>query len=299
MNAIEITNLKKYFGAVKAVNNISLSINEGEIFGFLGPNGAGKTTTIRLILDFIHANSGKIKIFGRDSHYEYDEIKKDLGYIPSEDTLYENWNGLDHFQLFEGIYGKSKNLKKLLDIFDYNPRKRVNELSSGNKKKLAIILALMHEPKILISDEPTNGLDPLLQNRFYETLVAMNKEGMTIFMSSHNLSEVEKICGKFSIIKDGEIITTEKISTLHDKKIFNIDVIFSEKINPLIFKEEGLEIISNNENKFTFQVKKDISGAVKTLSKYHMENIEINHASLEDIFLEFYGVKKNHNNHNN
>jgi len=299
MNALEIKNIKKHFGKVKAVDNISLNVEEGEIFGFLGPNGAGKTTTIRLILDFIHKNSGSIKVFGKDSHHDYAEIKENLGYIPSEDTLYENWNGFDHIRLYEGVYGKSENLKDLINIFDYNPKRKILELSSGNKRKLAIILALMHKPKLLISDEPTSGLDPLLQNRFYETLLKMNKEGMTIFMSSHNLSEVEKTCSRFAIIKDGRLIATEKISTLHDKKIFNIDVIFSKHMDSKVFKKAGLDIISENENRFTFQVKKDITGALKILSKYHMENVEINHASLEDIFLEFYGVKKSDNNHNN
>jgi len=297
MNAIEITNLKKYFGKVKAVDNISLDVEEGDIFGFLGPNGAGKTTTIRLILDFIHKQSGSIKIFGKDSHHNYPEIKRFLGYIPSEDTLYENWNGYDHINLYQGIYGKSKNLHELLDIFDYNPSRKILELSSGNKRKLAIVLALMHQPKLLISDEPTSGLDPLLQIRFYETLVKMNKEGMTIFMSSHNLTEVEKTCNRFAIIKDGKIISSEKISTLHDKKIFNIDVIFSKPVDSSVFQKAGMEIISKDDTKFTFQVKKDISNALKILSSYHLENIEINHASLEDIFLEYYGVKKDHNNH--
>jgi len=298
MNVVEIKNLKKYFGSVKAVDDISLTVEQGEIFGFLGPNGAGKTTTIRLILDFIHKDTGFVKIFGKDSHQNYAEIKKELGYIASEDTLYENWNGLDHIRLYEEVYGKSKNLKELLLSFDYDPQRRVSELSTGNKRKLAIILALMHEPKLLISDEPTSGLDPLLQNRFYETLLKMNKKGMTIFMSSHNLGEVEKTCSKFSIIKDGKLIATEKISTLHNKKIFNIDVIFSQKVDPLVFKNSGLEIIANHDKQFSFKAKKDINNALKIISKHHLENIEINHASLEDIFLEFYGINKNNNNQN-
>jgi len=296
MNVIEIKNLKKYFKAVKAVDDISLNVEEGEIFGFLGPNGAGKTTTIRLMLDFIHKQEGYIKILGKDSHHDYADIKKKVGYIPSEDTLYENWNGLDHIRLFEGVYGKSENLEELISIFDFDPKRKVIDLSSGNKRKLAIILALMHKPKLLISDEPTSGLDPLLQNRFYETITRMNKEGMTVFMSSHNLGEVERTCTNFGIIKSGKIIACERIADLHHKKIFNIDVIFSKTVNPAIFNKSHLEIISHSQNKYTFKVKKDINEAICILAKYKLENIEIYHASLEDIFMEFYGISKSNNN---
>ena len=191
-NAIEIVDLKKRFGSVKAVDGVTFKAEQGEAFGFLGPNGAGKTTTIRCLMDFIRPTSGKISIFGKDAQKDSVELKKLIGYLPGNVKLYGNWNGWDHIRFIESIRGKSKNVDDLIQKLDFNPKVRFHSLSSGNKQKLGLILTLMNEPKLLVMDEPTVGLDPLLQNTIYGLLNDLKKKGTTIFVSSHNLPEVEK-----------------------------------------------------------------------------------------------------------
>ncbi|TSC92557.1 MAG: antibiotic transport system ATP-binding protein, partial [Candidatus Berkelbacteria bacterium Licking1014_85] len=200
MIVIQINNLKKHFGKIKALDGVDFEVNEGEIFGFLGPNGAGKTTTIRCIMDFINPTSGEINIFGRDSHKDSVELKKLIGYLPSENRLYSDWTGYDHVDFIAKLRGKDKIADILIKKLDYDPSRIVKHLSTGNRQKLSFILALINKPKLLILDEPTNGLDPLLQNKIYEILHDLQKEGTTILMSSHNLHEVEEICTRAAII---------------------------------------------------------------------------------------------------
>src|SRR4030042_3254268 len=169
MAAISVTNLKKYFGKTRAVDGISFEVNEGEIMGFLGPNGAGKTTTIRCLMDFIRPTQGQIEILGKDAQKNAPEVKADIGYLSSEVDLYKSWTGQEHIHFLEKIRGISKFDEELISELKFNPRKKVSALSTGNRQKLGLILALMHQPKLLILDEPTVGLDPLLHNYIYET----------------------------------------------------------------------------------------------------------------------------------
>lgn len=294
MNTIQIKKLKKYFSVlggqspIKAVDDVSFDVKQGEIFGFLGPNGAGKTTTIRCMMDFIRPNSGTIKIASYDAQKDSVLLKKDIGYLSSDMRLYENWTGQDHIDLLEKIRGRKKYNEKLISKLIFNPKIKVRYLSSGNKQKLNLILALMHQPKILILDEPTIGLDPLLQNTIYQILKEFQQKGATIFMSSHNLAEVEKVCSRVAIIKSGKLIATESIAVLKSKKIYMVDIIFTEKYELKSFEDKDIEIISQNPNQLTLKVKTDINKIVKLLSKYNLKSLQITHASLEDIFLEFY-----------
>ena len=223
MIAIETTNLTKYYGDNKGISNLNLSVNSGEIFGFIGPNGAGKSTTIRTLLNFIFPSGGSAKIFGLDSVKQTKEIKKLIGYVPSEVNYYDDMKVKELFQysakFYDGNFGER--IKQLTSIFQLDDNKVVSDLSLGNKKKVAIIQALIHQPKLLILDEPTSGLDPLMQNKFFEVLKEENQKGMTIFFSSHNLSEVQKICDRVAIIKNGEIIQIEEIEKLKNKNYKN------------------------------------------------------------------------------
>lgn len=290
MPAIKINNLVKHFGKTKAVNNISFEIPQGEIFGFLGPNGAGKTTTIRAMMDFIRPNSGSIKILDHDAQVDTVWIKKNVGYLSSTTQLYDHWNGDDHIKLIENIRGHSEYLHDLIEKLSFNPKIRVKNLSTGNKQKLALILALMHRPKILILDEPTSGLDPILQNTIYEILREIQVSGTTIFMSSHNLHEVEEVCTRVGIIKDGKMVATESIVNLKKKRLYTVQVYFdkSEKLDLKDFDGQDIKIIASNTHSLTLQVKEDINPILKKLSEYHLHDLEIKHASLEEIFLEFY-----------
>jgi ABC-2 type transport system ATP-binding protein len=288
MTAIQIENLKKYFGKVKAVDGISLDIEDGEVFGYLGPNGAGKTTTIACIMDFLRPDEGKILINGLDARAESTALKAIMGYIPADVRLYENWNGWDHLNMIENLRGKSTILPQLVRDFQFDPNVKVKNLSTGNKQKLSIIMALMPQPHILILDEPTRGLDPLLQNAFFRWLQAFKEAGATVFMSSHNLNEVEHVCSRVAIIKAGKLVTIENIKDMKGKRVLLVTAEFDEVVKPSVFKLENVEIVEQFENRFVFKNSGDINPLLKVLAKYKVRDLEIDHATLEDIFLEFY-----------
>ncbi|HBL51796.1 MAG TPA: ABC transporter [Candidatus Blackburnbacteria bacterium] len=286
-NAISIQNLKKYFGQTKAVDGISLDIAPSEIFGFLGPNGAGKTTTIRCLMDFIRPTSGSISILGLDSQKDSVNIKKEVGFLSGDVRLYDNWTGTEHFSLVENLNGKSDILLSLIERLDFNPKIKAKTLSSGNKQKLGLILALMHQPQVLILDEPTVGLDPLLQNTIYEILREFRKKGCTIFMSSHNLREVEVVCDRVGIIKNGKMVALETIANLKRLALHKVKAYFEKPIDPALFDHQ-VDIIKSAANFLEMQTKGDINALIKTLSQQKLQDLEIERASLEDIFMEYY-----------
>ena len=288
MPAIEIKNLKKYFGKVKAVDGISLVVEKGEIFGFLGPNGAGKTTTIRCMMDFIRPTGGKIRIFGKDARQDSVELKKNIGYLSSDIYLYDKWTGQEHIDFAVSLKGPSPRLGSLIKRLDFNPKAKVKTLSTGNKQKLNIILSFLGTPDILILDEPTRGLDPLLQNEIYAILQEFQKEGKTIFLSSHNLPEVERICGRVGIIRQGKIVAVERIEDLKNKSMHSGRVSFEGVFAKNDFLKEGFTITGQNHNGFTFTIRGEINPFLNTLAKYRVKDFEIAHANLEDIFLTFY-----------
>lgn len=290
MQAIEIKNLKKYFGKVQAVNNISFSVAQGEIFGFLGPNGAGKTTTIRCLMDFIHPDSGEIKILGSDSHRDSVAIKEKIGFLSGDVRLYENYTGLDHIHYLEQIHQKTSIARDLAKKLDFNLKTKFRTLSSGNKQKMALILALMNQPELIILDEPTTGLDPILQNTVYNILEDFKAQGSTIFMSSHNLSEVERICSRVAIIRAGKIVATENIQTLKDKRMHKAIVHFSDHFTKSDFNFDGVEVQEELKDGLILNIKGNVDPLIKKLAKYKIKDLEITHAPLEEIFLEFYKV---------
>ncbi|MCK4310921.1 MAG: ABC transporter ATP-binding protein, partial [Methanomicrobia archaeon] len=263
---------------------LSFSIEKGEIFGFLGPNGAGKTTTIRTLLGFLRPTGGKAFIFGKDIEKEILEIKELTGYIPGELNLYGDLTA----GAFLGYFGKlrknfdEKKLKELLEIFDVPLERKIKGYSRGMKQKLGIIQAFMHNPELIIMDEPTAGLDPLLQGKFYDYLREEKKEGKTMFISSHILTEVEKISDRVGIIKDGNLIALENIEALKSKKGKVVKVKTKEKI-----KIRGIK--TEEENGWTtFVVTKNVDDIIKKLAKYTIEDIEIGELSLEEIFMHYY-----------
>lgn len=285
---IEIKNLKKYFGATKAVDNISLLVEKGDIFGFLGPNGAGKTTTIRAMMGFIAPTAGQIKILGFDALTNRVILKQKIGYLTSDLRLYDNWTGQDHINFIAKFRGKSKIINVLIKKFNFDKSTQVKYLSTGNKQKLGLILALMNNSDVLILDEPTRGLDPILQNTFYEILGDLKKQGITVFMSSHNLPEVERVCDKVAVIKDGKIVANETIESIKEKKIHLVSAYFYEKINKNNFKFANTEIITADNDKIQLKVKGDINKIIGRIAKYKIKDIKITYANLEDIFLDFY-----------
>src|SRR5680860_99542 len=278
---VVIKNLSKYFGKLHAVDGISFNIKKGETFGFLGPNGAGKSTTIRCLMGFNKPTNGSISVFGHDMSKDSTTAKQQIGYLPGNVKLYDNWTGWDHIRFFESVRGKSGNIDSLIDRFDFDPKAKFRHLSSGNKQKLGLILTLMHEPKLLVMDEPTVGLDPLLQYEIHKVLMEMHSRGTTILISSHNLSEVERLCNRVAIIKEGKIVAVESIKTLGEKKIHKIKVHFGDEFKMSEFEMDGVDKIKVIADRLLITTSGDLNPILRKFSKHKVLDIEIAHASLE------------------
>lgn len=287
MESIKIKNLTKTYGKARGIDNIDLTINKGEIFGFIGPNGAGKSTTIKCIMNLINKNSGDILINEKQDVKKNYRIKEEIGYLPSEIHLYEDLTVKKMLEYSESFYKKdcTKRKNELVKRLDIDTSKKIDELSLGNLKKVGIVLALMHEPKIVIMDEATSGLDPLMQEQFYEILEEEKEKGTTIFFSSHILSEIKRICDKVAIIREGKIIKIDTIENLSDSQLLRVTV-SSDQINE-IRRELNIEELPNNEE-LKFMYKEDINKLINSLSKYNLKKIFIEETSLEEIFMHYY-----------
>ncbi len=289
MAVLEVTNLKKYFGGTKAVDDISFSVEQGEIFGFLGPNGAGKTTTIRCLMDFIRPTTGTISLLGKDVQHHGVTLKENIGYLSGNVRLYSRWTGQMHIDFVKAFNGIHQDMSaELIKRFDFDPSVKTKQLSSGNKQKLGIILAFMHRPKLLIMDEPTNALDPLLQNEVYKLIEEATEWGATVFMSSHNLAEVDRVCSRVGIIKNGKMVATESITSLKEKRLYTVTAYFADTYDKSAFDGNGFSITKELTDGLVIQTKGDINPLIDLLQQQKLRDITIAHASLEDIFLEFY-----------
>ena len=292
MYIIETNNLCKSYGKSRGIIDVNLKIKEGEIFGFVGPNGAGKSTTIRTLLNFIFPTSGSAKILGKDIVKESSEIKKYIGYVPSEVKFYDEVKVKDIIKYSASFYNNvsQEEVDKLYKILDVDINKKMSELSLGNKKKVAIVQALIHRPKLLILDEPTNGLDPLIQKKLFELLEEARENGTTVFLSSHNLVEVENLWDRVAVIKDGKIIDTIVIEKLSKKLGLKV-VIKSNEINEDKINEINGQVISKEKNEFIFHYNNGVDALVKELSKYKIEKLLISEQTLEDTFMNYYEGK--------
>ena len=293
MYVIETNNLCKSYGKSRGIIDVNLKIKEGEIFGFVGPNGAGKSTTIRTLLNFIFPTSGSAKILGKDIVKESSEIKKYIGYVPSEVKFYDEVKVKDIIKYSASFYNNvsQEEVDKLYKILDVDINKKMSELSLGNKKKVAIVQALIHRPKLLILDEPTNGLDPLIQKKLFELLEEARENGTTVFLSSHNLVEVENLCDRVAVIKDGKIIDTIVIEKLSKKLGLKV-VIKSNEINEDKINEINGQVISKEKNEFIFHYNNGVDSLIKELSKYKIEKLLISEQTLEDTFMNYYERKE-------
>ena len=285
---LEIQNLTKYYGKIRGVENLTLKLEEGEIFGFIGPNGAGKSTTIRSIMNLINKSSGKVFIENKEFNKDCIDIKEKIGYLPSEIYFYDDLTVKGMLDYHESFYIKDIHNRRieLVNKLQLDEKKKIEDLSLGNLKKLGIILAFMHEPKILILDEPTSGLDPIMQNIFYDLLKEEKAKGHTIFYSTHVLSEVSKICDRVGIIKEGQLIKIEKIEDLFSNSL-TVVTVTSNQVSD-IEKELNIDIISKDENTIQFGNSLSHDELIKKLSKYKIDRILIEEATLEDMFLHYY-----------
>jgi len=285
---LEIKNLTKYYGSILGVKDLSISLNEGEIFGFIGPNGAGKSTTIRAVMNLINKNSGKIFIDGSELTKDDIKLKEIIGYLPSEINLYDDLTVKEMLDFNESFYRKNihKRRCELVKKLKLDESKKIEELSLGNLKKVAIVIAFMHSPKLLILDEPTSGLDPIMQQVFEELLMEEKQKGTTILYSTHILSEISKICDRVGIIKEGSLVTIKTKKQIEEENLTFV-TIESNDIEKII-KELDEDIIKKEDNlvKFKNNLLPDV--LIKTLSKYKIDKLLIEEATLEDMFLHYY-----------
>ncbi|MBT2683919.1 ABC transporter ATP-binding protein [Bacillus sp. ISL-37] len=290
MNVIEIKNLTKMYGKARGIEDVSFNVKEGEIFGFIGPNGAGKSTTIRTLLSLIYPTSGSATIFGKDIITAAPEIKKDIGYLPSEVFYYDNMKVMDLLKYSASFYKKdcTKRIKELADIMELDLTKKIDDLSLGNKKKVGIVQGLLHEPKLIILDEPTSGLDPLMQQKFFDLLEKENKKGATILFSSHILSEVQRLCDRVAIIKDGRIVTVEKISTLKENTYKKFKIETNSVIDKTLFNIDGVNQLVQDGGLVSFLFRGNINSITKKIAEIEIANLWVEEPDLEEIFMHYY-----------
>ena len=290
MNVIQTYGLTKYYGKVRGVENLDLEVKPGEIFGFLGPNGAGKTTTIRLLLDLIRPTRGRAEIFGLDVRTHSLEIRQRLGNLPGDVSLYENLSGEEFLVLIDKLHhnrgGKRKD--ELAERLDIDLSRKIRTYSKGMKQKVAIIQALMNDPELLILDEPTSGLDPLVQREFYNLLNEERERGKTVFLSSHILPEVERICDRVGILRDGLLVDVENIDDLKTKRVRKLELTLREEVPEERLKIPGTKLLYYRNQHVELEVYVHIGELIPKLAELPLEDIVFPEATLEDTFMKFY-----------
>lgn len=289
MNIIEFNKLTKYYGDVKGCKDIDFNVKEGEIFGFIGPNGAGKSTTIRTMLSLIYPTSGSVTIFGKDAIEFGPEVREEIGYLPSEIFYYDKMKVEDLLKYSASFYKKecTDRLYELAEIMELDLTRKIQDLSLGNKKKVGIVQGLLHSPKLIVLDEPTSGLDPLMQKKFFELIKEENSKGATVLFSSHILSEVQQLCDRVAIIKDGEIISIQEIKALKEDtyKKFTFK---GQNLNNGIFKVDGISNLVQADNQVTFFFKGNVNSIIQIASGLDLKDILVEEPTLEEIFMHYY-----------
>ncbi len=290
--AIEIKKLSKSYGSHVALTDLTLTVNRGEIFGFLGPNGAGKSTAIRTLLGFLRATSGSASLLGKDSVADRIAILKVTGYLPSaaafEDTV-NGYRALDELAAMGGLATQRRaEICESLQLPDVTLRRKVRDYSKGTRQKLAIVQALQHDPELIILDEPTEGLDPLVQHSFYTLLEKLRDEGKTIFFSSHILSEVERVCARVAVIRDGKLVAVEDVQALLAKRRRHVQLRVNGEL-PDVSSVEGVTSVEQHEGLLTCRLQGDVGPFIRALANIDVQDLIIEPAHLEDVFLEFYG----------
>lgn len=286
MEIIQTANLTKYYGKERGIIDLDLIVTQGEFFGFIGPNGAGKSTTIRTLLGLIAPTSGSARIFGKDVTKEKESVLQDIGYLPSEALFYGGMKVKEILKLSADLRKKNctAEAKLLCERLQLDTSRKVDDLSFGNRKKVAIVCALQHRPKLLVLDEPTGGLDPLMQKEFFDILQERNKEGTTVFLSSHVLSEIQRNCNRAAIIRDGRIIAQGSVDDLSKTSAKRITVHGSIHIEGL----NGIRDRKETDDTVSFLYSGDMESLLHTLSLGHVDDLTITEPDLEEVFLHYY-----------
>jgi ABC-2 type transport system ATP-binding protein len=282
--------LTKYYGSHLGIQDVSFDVNEGEIFGFLGPNGSGKTTTIRILLDLLRPDSGRVEIFGREVRANSFLIRKQTGYLPGEFSTFGNLTAFSFFRLISKIrnipFNEGSPLFRWFDLSRSDLQKKIKALSHGTLQKIGIIQALLHHPRLLILDEPTSGLDPLMKEVFYDILLEEQRKGTSILFSSHNLNEVEKLCTRVAIIRKGKIVGVESLDELKEEAGQTVE--FTLSAPDLSIELPGAELISREGSRYAFKFKGEINPLLNSLSKLGVQDLSISKPALEGLFMKLY-----------
>ena len=290
--AIVLNQLTKHYGTHRGINDLSFSVNEGEFFGFIGPNGAGKSTTIRTLMGLIHPSGGNASIFGLDCQTKASVIARDVGYLPSENSYYENMKVRDLLQYTADLYGMDCETKmyELSERLNLDLTRKIADLSLGNKKKVGIVSAIMTSPKLIIMDEPTSGLDPLIQQAFYDILKEENSRGATVFFSSHVLSEVQKLCDRVAILKEGQLIGIQPIKELRESGYKKVTLSAKKAIPRDFFNLSGIANYAETADKtsVSFMYNGNITAIIDKLHLLHLDDVLLEEPSLEEIFMHYY-----------
>lgn len=286
MNVIETNGLSKYYGKSRGIIELNLSVAEGEFFGFIGPNGAGKSTTIRTLLGLIKKSGGSAEIFGKSIETSKKEILADVGYLPSEAVFYSGMKVKDVIKLSADLRKKDcrKEAEELCERLGLDTEKRVEELSFGNRKKVAIVCALQHKPRLCVLDEPTGGLDPLMQREFFTILKERNAEGATIFLSSHILSEIQRNCTRAAIVREGKLIVCDSVEALSKTNAKRIHIEGNAEISAL----KNVRDVQKTDNGISFLFSGDINELIQFISKFRINDLSISEPDLEEIFMHYY-----------
>jgi ABC-2 type transport system ATP-binding protein len=292
MSVIETEKLTKYYGRSRGIIEVDLAVEKGEVFGFLGPNGAGKTTTIRILLDLIRPTNGTAKVFGIESSADPVAIHRRIGYVPGEFALYDRLSGRQTLEYFANLRGGVDRAYQasLIERFDLDPSRRFNQYSKGNKQKVGVIIALQHRPELLILDEPTAGLDPLVQQTFFTTLREAVDDGATVFLSSHILSEVEKSADRVAIIREGRIVKTGTVDALRDLAHHQVELRFAGEVPAAEFAAlPGVSDVEVDDHVLRMRVAGVITPVVQAAARYELLDFVSREPSLEETFLAQYG----------
>ena len=289
MSVISLNQLTKFYGKNRGIENVSFDVEEGEIFGFIGPNGAGKSTTIRLLLGLIFPTSGSATIFGKDCIRYGPEIRQEIGYLPSEVFYYDKMKVIDLLKYSASFYKKDSttHMLELAETMELDLNRRIEDLSYGNKKKVGIVQGLLHSPRLIVLDEPTSGLDPLMQQKFFNLISKENKNGATVFFSSHILSEVQELCDRVAIIKNGSIVKMDDIQTLRQDAYKKI-TIRGDSLTEEDFQLEGLSEMQRIDHTLKFFYKGDINRLTALIGQQTVRDVLIEEPTLEEIFMHYY-----------
>jgi ABC-2 type transport system ATP-binding protein len=287
---IKTYGLTKYYGKVRGIEGLDLEVQEGEIFGFLGPNGAGKTTTIRLLLDLIHPSRGRAEIFGLDTRRYSWQIRQRIGNVPGDVFLYEGMTGDELLSLLGRFHQDDYEKRKgeLAERLEIDLGRKIKGYSRGMKQKVAIIQALMNAPELLILDEPTSGLDPIMQREVYEILLEEKERGKAVFLSSHILPEVERVCDRVGIVREGHLVDIETVSDLKRKKVRKMELTLKQEAAPEALAMDGVEVVRTDGRRIELAVHGHVDKLIKRLGELEVEDVVFPEATLEDTFMKFY-----------